>query len=522
MSLMLRSGFWQLYDLNSYALARLAWDPAVQPGRIAADWARQTFSDDPATVTAICRMLAMSREAITRGLYLGPYADNKVEALGLEPPPMMWIFEWDIVTGDSAALDSIYAVSRDRLDETIADGDRAVALAASMQETIAATDPATWRDATMRARLLDTLAYETDLFRTLGAYRTMFLRHAQWLDTGSASARTAWREAETRYRAARDAHVARYGGDVDLPAYNFTAADLGAARADRDPAMAILARVLLGLIVLLVMAGAVGRRPALRALWLGATRPWRLADLAPAPRALDRVLVLALPALALVASRLVYTWFAAPAHLAVTLGGWLLLAVTARLLIGRRDPFHLWAALGGVALVRSAVMLAALTARGPGGYWFAFWTDPRSRFAYICVAFAAFAWLFAATAFVLRDRYALPRRRVAAALLTCLGAPMAVLGGLIAVLGLERALTMWNDQMALLPWGLSRILGITVYLGIPASLPAVIAAAGAVLLALAVLLSMRRRRRSPSPPAADAPRALESSARRSLSAGPST
>ncbi|WP_433208159.1 hypothetical protein ACQP00_42760 [Dactylosporangium sp. CS-047395] len=492
MTLLLRSGFWQLYDLNSYALGRLAWDPATPAAQITADWARQTFSDDPATVTAVCRMMAMSREAITKGLYLGPYADDKVRALGLEPPPMMWIFEWDIVTGDSAALDSIYAVARDRIDQTIAEGDRAVALAASMQETIAATDPATWRDATLRAKLIDTLEYETDLFRTLGAYRAMFLRHAQWLDTGSATAHTQWKEAERQYRAARDAHIARYGGDVDLPAYNFTAADLGAERADRDPLMALWARVLLGLIVLLLLVGAVGRSTGLRALWLGATRPWRLADLSPLPSRLDRALVIAVPTTALVLSRLVYTWFAAPAHLVVSLGGWLLFAVTARALAGRRDPFHLWAAIGGVALLRTVILLAALTFHGPGGYWFAFWTDPLRRTAYVCVAFAAFAWLFAAVAFVMRDRYSLPRRRTLAALLSTAGVPLLVLGGLIAVLGLERSLTIWNDQMALLPWGLSRILGITVYLGIPTYLPVAAAIFGAVLIGLATLLSLRR------------------------------
>ncbi|MGI5237425.1 hypothetical protein [Dactylosporangium sp. CA-139066] len=502
MTLLLRSGFWQLYDLNSYALGRLAWDPSTPAARITADWARQTFSDDPATVVAICRMMAMSREAVTKGLYLGPYADNRVKALGLEPPPMMWIFEWDIVTGDSAALDSIYAVSRDRLEETIAEGDRAVALAASMQETIAATDPATWRDATLRARLVDTLAYETDLFRTLGAYRTMVLRHAQWLDAGSATARTAWKDAETQYRAARDAHLSRYGGDVDLPAYNFTAADIGAVRADSDPRMALFARILLGLVMFLLLLGAVGRSTGLRALWVGATRPWRLADLAPVPGILDRILVVAVPAAALVLSRLVYTWFAAPAHLVVSLGGWLLFALTARALAGRRDAFHLWAAIGGVALLRTVILLAALVTRGPGGYWFAFWTDPVRRSAYICVAFAAFAWLFVAVGLVLRDRYSLPRRRTAAVLLTAMGVPLALLGGLVAAIGLERALTMWNDQMALLPWGLSRILGITVYLGIPTYLPTAAALFGVALIALAALLSLRRRRRSGHTPIA--------------------
>ncbi|MFI5912870.1 hypothetical protein [Dactylosporangium sp. NPDC051541] len=500
MTLLLRSGFWQLYDLNSYALGRLAWDPATPAAQITADWARQTFSDDPATVTAVCRMMAMSREAITKGLYLGPYADDKVEALGLAPPPMMWIFEWDIVTGDSAALDSIYAVSRDHIEQTIAEGDRAVALAASMQETIAATDPATWRDATLRAKLLDALAYETDLFRTLGAYRTMFLRHAQWLDTGSASARTAWQAAEQQYRKARDTHVARYGGDVDLPAYNFTAADIGAARADRDPLMSVLARVLLGLVVLLLLVGLVGRSTGLRALWLGATRPWRLADLTPLPNRLDRVLVIAIPAAALILSRLVYTWFAAPAHLVISLGGWLLFAVTARILTGRRDPFHLWAAIGGVAMLRTAILLAAMILRGPGGYWFAFWTDPVRRSIYVCVAFAAFAWLFVAVALVLRDRYSMPRRRTLAVLLAAAGTPLLLLGALVAALGLERALTIWNDQMALLPWGLSRILGITVYLGIPTYLPELATALGAILLAAAAMLSFRRAKHAFNPP----------------------
>lgn len=564
MTLYLRTGFWQLYDLNAYTLGRLARDPDAPAGQLTADWVRQTFTTDPATVAAVCEMLAMSREAVTKGLYVGAYADRSVRALGLEPPPMMWIFEWDIVTGDSAALDSIYAVTRGTgsaadgagsaaLDAAVAEGDRAVEVAGRMRAVIAATDPARWRDPVLRARLIDTLTYEADLFGTLGAYRTMALRHVQWLDTGDGAAYDAWRKAESRYLAARDAHVTRYGGDVDLPAYNFTAADLGATRADRDLSMAWLARALLVTLLAVLAAGALRsrtlrsgppgsrapasrapgsgtlasralgsgtlgsralgsgalgsgtsgsgarRRLGLRALWIGATRPWRLADLAGTPTRADRIVVLAVPAAALLAGRLVLTWFAAPAHLLVTLGAWLLFAATARLLLGRRDPFHLWAAIGGVALLRTVLLLAVLAVRGPGLYWLRFWTAPTARSAYICVAFAAFAWLFVATGLVLRDRHALPRRRVTGTLLVAAGAPLALLGALIAATGLERALTVWNDQLALLPWGLSRILGITVYLGIPPSLPATAAASGLLLAALgAALCAARRPRARPS------------------------
>ena len=73
------------------------------------------------------------------------------------------------------------------------------------------------------------------------------------------------------------------------------------------------------------------------------------------------------------------------------------------------------------------------------------------------------------------------------------GVPLAVIGGLVAVLGLERSLTAWNDGLALLPWGLSRILGITVHLGIPLWLPTAAAAAGLALAALGGALSLHGR-----------------------------
>ena len=48
------------------------------------------------------------------------------------------------------------------------------------------------------------------------------------------------------------------------------------------------------------------------------------------------------------------------------------------------------------------------------------------------------------------------------------GLGLAVPAAVVALVGLENALTVWNDEMGLLPWGLARILGITVYLDIPA------------------------------------------------------
>ena len=492
-TLYLREGFWQLYDLNVYSAARLAWDPDADPGEVTADWARQTFSTDPSTVAAIGEVMALSRQAVTKGLYIGPYANRTVKALGVHPPPMMWIFEWDIVTGDSAVLDSIYSVSRDRLDEAIREGGEAVEIADRMRARIAATDPATWRDPALRQRFVDTLDFQLNLFETLGAYRTMFLRYAQWLDTGDPDARAAWEAARERYVEARDAHVARYGDDVDLPAFRFPAADIGLDRAERDAAMAWLARVLLALLVGAVLVGAFSRRSsALRALWVGMTRPWRVGDLPP-PSTPDRVLVWALPALALVLSRAAYSWFASPAHLTLTLGSWLLFVVALRALLGGADPYALWAALGGAAMLRTLILLAGTVSRGPGRYWFNFWTDPPARGVYVTAAFAAFLWVFAAAYHALRGAYGLSARHASGRVLVAGGTPVAVFGGVAAGMGLERALTVWNDQMALLPWGLSRILGITVFLDIPPWLPKAATVAGVALVAAGALLSLGRR-----------------------------
>ena len=498
-TLYLRAGFWQLYDLNQYLTARLAWDPELDPARATADWVRQTFTHDPATVAAICQAMALSRQVVTTGLYIGPYAKLRVHALGLEPPPMMWIFEWDIVSGDSATLSTIYAVSRDRLDNAIAEGAGAVREARRMRDLVASTEPAAWRDPVLRRHFVNTLDYQVNLLDMLAAYRTTFLRHAEWLDTGSEAARDAWHAAASDYASARAEHLQRYGDDLDLPAFNMTAADIGTALAHRTETMAWLARALLAA-VLAVLAWGSGllrrpRRPpaALRALWTATTRPWRLSRLDLQPTAADRVLVWAIPGAAVVLSRAVFTSFAAPAHLVAVLGAWLLFGVTLRLLVGRRDPFLLLAAVGGVALLRTVLLLAVLAPRGPGFYWFEFWTEPAVRTAYLTLAFAAFLALFVIVHSVLRTGYGMRRGQAGGRVLVAAGVPLAVLGGLVAVIGLERALTAWNDQLALLPWGLSRILGFTVYLSIPTSVPVVVALAGGALVLLGAALIGSRR-----------------------------
>ncbi|GAA5038393.1 hypothetical protein ACFQRL_01565 [Microbacterium fluvii] len=500
MTLYLKTGFWQLYELNTQVAASLARDPDADTSALTTGWARQ-FSDDPATVHAIAEAMTHSREAITQGLYIGPFAENRVFAIGLEPPPMMWIFEWDIVTGDSAVLDVISTIVGDQVDEAIAGGETAVAAASRMRDLVAGTDAATWTDAAQREAFIGALDYEVDSLRMLGAYRAMILHQGVWHQTGSEAAHAQWQRDRDTFVALADEHLATYTGDVDHPAYNLTAALLGVERADRDLAMAWQARVMLVLALAWLVIGMFSARTRLvakpgaaaaRASWLASTRPWRARESTLGMLPLDRWLMVLVPGALLVGTRGIQTSFLSWEHLVVVLGAWLLFLLVVRALIGRRSPWPVIAAVGGVIVLRSILLLFALSFTGPGGYWYAFWTNPALRTAYITVAFALAVWLFVAAGWALVAQFG--RRRATGMVLAGVGAGLAIPASVIAATGLETSLTAWNDGMGLLPWGLSRILGITVYLEIPGATAWYAAAAGFVVLAVGLGLALVRGR----------------------------
>jgi hypothetical protein len=512
MTLYLKAGFWQLYELNTVLAADLARDPDADVGRITQDWAREWFSDDPETVRAIGEAMALSRPAIEQGMYIEPFAEQRVFAIGLEPPPMMWIFEWDILTGDSAVLDVLYAISRDAtggdIAQVIAGGTQAVADAERMRELITSTESATWHDPQMYDAFVATMDYEVDVLRLLAAYRAMILHQAQWHDTLSADAYAAWEADRDEYRALAAAHLERYDGDIDHPAFNLTAAELGVQRADRDMAMAWIARVLLLLAAVWVVIGVLSsrtrlvRRPgaaAARAAWLAATRPWRARESTLGMLPLDRWLLLGIPAALLVGTRAVQTSFLSWTHLAVVLGAWAVFVLVVRLLLRRRSPWPVIAAVGGVVVLRCIVTLLALSVTGPGGYWFSFWTEPTRRTVYIAIAFALFVWVFVAAAWALSTQ--IGGRRAVGTVLAGVGAGLALPATVVGLIGLEEALTVWNDEMGLLPWGLARILGITVYLDIPEVTAWVAAGVGLTIALAGILLALPYGRSSPVPAA---------------------
>lgn len=79
----------QFDQANWYAYGRLAWDPDAKAADIARDWARLTWSPDPAVVGPIVAMMLESREAVVN--YMTPLGLGHVMATGHHYGPGPWV-----------------------------------------------------------------------------------------------------------------------------------------------------------------------------------------------------------------------------------------------------------------------------------------------------------------------------------------------------------------------------------------------------------------------------------------------
>lgn len=108
-------------DAHHYAVERLAWDPSLDPGLLAEEWAAKVFGRK--TRKAIGRLLLLSDDAMRKALYIRPYASthawNPLEHL------ITGVF---VLAGDplldggrehARFLREFYLLSKPTLDETI-------------------------------------------------------------------------------------------------------------------------------------------------------------------------------------------------------------------------------------------------------------------------------------------------------------------------------------------------------------------------------------------------------------------
>ncbi len=83
---------WTAHDFSQadwYAFGRLAWDPEASSRDVATDWARMTFSNDPAFLTPVVAMMMASRE--TAANYMTPLGLAHQMATGHHYGPGPWV-----------------------------------------------------------------------------------------------------------------------------------------------------------------------------------------------------------------------------------------------------------------------------------------------------------------------------------------------------------------------------------------------------------------------------------------------
>lgn len=73
---------------NWYAYGKLAWDPSISSDKIADDWIRMTFTNDPAFVTATKKMMLTSRETVVN--YMTPLGLHHIMGDGHHYGPSPW------------------------------------------------------------------------------------------------------------------------------------------------------------------------------------------------------------------------------------------------------------------------------------------------------------------------------------------------------------------------------------------------------------------------------------------------
>jgi len=491
-------GFWLWIDANAWVTSQLAWEPDADPVALTEMWVRRTFGNDPVTVHNMTELLLHSREPVLQGLYIGPFARQRVRALGLETTPMMWIFEWDIVDGSSSVLSVVYDISKEDLEGAIGEGFRAVEAVRRMQALVQEIDPSTWRQPELYPKVVASLEYEANLLETLAWYRRAFLRYYQWLDTGDRAAFEDWQTAWAHFQEKRAEHLARYEGDLDFPAYNFFSADAGMAHVVRGPAMAWLARLLLLVTVLLLLLGAdpvlrllpdFPGRNGLRALWAGWTDPGGLSGI-PRFAPVDNLVALGLPVLVLLLDHLTVSSFLSPHYI------WLMVVVMGTfagvlLALNRRaGAWRVGSALAASLMLWSAVPLAPVAVRGPLFLWYCLWTRAAFRTALITANGLVGVWMLWGVYRTLRSAAGRSRLGALGHILVAVGGVLVLAGAVPALMGLEQAITRLNNEMAVLPLGLSLILGIVTHLDIPRALPLMMMAMGAALALVGGLLTL--------------------------------
>jgi hypothetical protein len=495
-------GFWQLIDLNVYVMAQLAWNPEADLNPVTETWVRKMFKGDIKNVTTITELMFHSREPILKGLYLSDFARKMVVTFGLEPPPIIWV--WDIVPGSDTTFSLVYFVCKDSIDKVIAEGFEAVRLTRQMKALL---NKDTFEKNHPSQKLIESLDYEENLIETLAWFRKTFLSYYRWLDTGDHRFYKEWMTSYETYKEKEEAHSARYGNNLDFPAYNFFAAQQGMAQMERNKSMTLLSRIILLLTSCILIGGSsffqyrIGSFPGkkgLRAVLISLISP---CDLKVFTRfsAADITAFCFLPFMIIAAGLMTFSYFLSLTFAVWTIGT-IFVFLAAIIIIhpgsSTTQMLTLVGALLSSLLCMNTLFMSITSVRGPLFFWYRFWTDSDLRIQFFFLALVIVVLIVLVFITTSRQVLRLSKRAVLGKVLISLGILFFFNGLVISQIGFDSFLTNLNNEMAIFPFALSKSLGFTTHLNITPYFPLYSALGGIFLAGFGWLITKTRPSRN--------------------------
>ena len=142
----------------------------------------------------------------------------------------------------------------------------------------------------------------------------------------------------------------------------------------------------------------------------------------------------------------------------------------------------------------SSALLVVVAIRGPFYFWYHMWTSDLFKTLFLALFIMLLFRKF--QVYLILGKQWRGGRGAGALVFLALGIQGLIAGIALWAFGLETSLTALNDQLLILPGGLSRIMGITTHLGIPLQLPVWIVAVSSGISLVLFLLHFVARRRS--------------------------
>jgi len=389
---------------------------------------------------------------------------------------MLWIFEWDILGASTSVFSNIYYITRDRFREVIDEGFQAVLAAVELKELLLAAVPRVEQNQEQFMALIDAVSYEIELFRLLDYYRQFFMNYYRWIDTGDRQALTDWKLALGQFRAVKEYHTGKFSGDTNTLGLDLEEVEQGTDLAGRSAGTIRWSRGILALLVFLLMLGIPGfvrNRAHMRfagSLFFDSLfRPQRVSRMQPYHG--TGVLVLILMVLD-VLGLAVFSGFSSLLFPAVLGGLGLIYVLLLSLLFSRgNDTGRVLVTLMAPRMAILAFLLVFTAIRGPVYFWYHLWTSGLFRILFFCLYIMLLFRKFQVYTIMGRKWGERNTAGSLALVILVLAIQLLLAGLLVFTGGLEESLTAINNELLVLPGGLSRILGITTHLGIPLRLP---------------------------------------------------